>query len=260
MSAPGDPIEEYLDLLYARLRTSPRQARRVLAEAEDHLREAVADGLSAGMTEHEAQEAAISSFGSVRAVVRAHDARLRRFPALVVLGDLVMSAWMLAGVGLLAIGVSGLVAEAMNAAFGPRFVGAIPSAARFTAATCRSWLADNPGAHTCTQAAILETSGDAVRLRLLAGIAGLVLLAAYHLARRYWSDPMLPDGFVPTVAVSLFGLAGLAGLGLAWLATSQGVAGVSGPGFYLSGAIVSLAVAAVYIPALHRTLLQYARN
>jgi hypothetical protein len=61
---------------------------------------------------------------------------------------------------------------------------------------------------------------------------------------------------VPTVAVSLFGLAGL---GLAWLAMSQGVAGVSaGPGFYLSGAIVSLAAA--YAPALHRTLLRRARD
>jgi hypothetical protein len=258
MSTPGDPIEEYLDLLYARLRTSPGQARRVLAEAEDHLREAVADGLSAGMTEREAQEAAISSFGSVRAVVRAHDVRLRRFPALAVLGDLVMSAWMLAGVGLLVIGVSGLVAEVVNAAFGPRFVGAIPSGARITAAACRSWLADNPGAHSCAQAAILETSGDAVRLRLVAGIAGLVLLAAYHLSRRRWSDAVLPDGFVATVAVSLFGLAGL---GLAWLAANQGVVGVSsGPGFYLSGAIVSLGVAAVYVPALRRTLLRHGRN
>ena len=37
--------------------------------------------------------------------------------------------------------------------------------------------------------------------------------------------------------------------------------GVSaGPGFYLSGAIVSLAVAAVYVPALRRTLLQHARG
>lgn len=258
MSTPGDPIEEYLDLLYTRLHASPRQARRVLAEAEDHLREAVADGLAAGMSEREAQEAAISSFGSVRAVVRAHDARLRRFPPLAVLSDLVMSAWMLAGVGLLAIGISGLVAEVMNAALGPRFVGAIPSGARLTAATCRSWLADNPAAHNCAQAAILETSGDAVRLRLLAGIAGLILLAAHHLTRRYWSAAVLPDGFVPTVAVSLFGLAGL---GLAWLATNQGAVGVSsGPGFYLSGAIVSLGVAAVYVPALRRTLLRHARG
>ena len=37
--------------------------------------------------------------------------------------------------------------------------------------------------------------------------------------------------------------------------------GVSaGPGFYLSGAIVLLAVAAAYVPALRRTLLQHARG
>jgi hypothetical protein len=74
---PGDPIEDYLDQLYAGLRTTPRQARRIIAEAEDHLREAAAAGTEAGLSEQEAQEAAISSFGSVRAVVRAH-ARRRR--------------------------------------------------------------------------------------------------------------------------------------------------------------------------------------
>ena len=139
----------------------------------------------------------------MRAVVRAHDARLRRFPTLAVLGDLVMSAWMLASIGLLAIGLSGLVAQAMNAALGPRFVGAIPGAARFTAATCRSWLADNPGAQRLADAAaaILETSGDAVRLRLLAGIAGLDLLVACHLRAATGPKAVLPDGFVPTVGV-----------------------------------------------------------
>ena len=52
----------------------------MLAEAEDHLRESVAEGLAAGLSEREAQEHAVSSFGSVRAVVRAHDARLRGLP------------------------------------------------------------------------------------------------------------------------------------------------------------------------------------
>ncbi len=254
----GNPVEEYLDLLYTRLRTAPRQARRVLAEAEDHLREATAAGLAAGLTEREAQEAAISSFGSVRAVVRAHDARLRRFPALAVAGDLAVSAWRLACVGLMAVGASGLVAAVMNAAFGPRFVGAVPRGARLTPAACRAWLTDNPAAHGCAQAAMLETSGDAVRLRLLAGVAGLILLAGYYLAGRRWSGAVLPDGFVPTVAVSLFGAAAL---GLGWLAVNQGVVGVSsGPGFYLSGAVVSLAVAAAFGPALRRTLLQQARD
>jgi hypothetical protein len=77
---PGDPIEEYLDQLRAGLRAAPHQAEVILAEAEDHLRETAAAGLSIGMTEREAQEAAISSFGQVRAVVRAHQARHGRVP------------------------------------------------------------------------------------------------------------------------------------------------------------------------------------
>jgi hypothetical protein len=44
-------------------------------KAEDHLHESAATGLAAGLTYAEAAEAAISSFGSVRAVVRAHETR-----------------------------------------------------------------------------------------------------------------------------------------------------------------------------------------
>lgn len=39
-----DPVEAYLDQLYVSLRTTPREARRIIAEAEDHLRESVAAG------------------------------------------------------------------------------------------------------------------------------------------------------------------------------------------------------------------------
>ena len=58
---PPDPrAEEYLDQIYASLRTTPREARRIIAEAEDHLRESVEAGLAAGLTERAAQEAATS--------------------------------------------------------------------------------------------------------------------------------------------------------------------------------------------------------
>lgn len=257
MSAPRDPVEEYLDLLFARLRGSPRQARRILAEAEDHLREAVADGLAAGMSEREAQEQAVSGFGSVRAVVRAHEARRGPGPA-AVLADLAASAWMLAALGLLAVGASGLVAAAMNATLGRGFVGGAPSAAGITPAACRHYLAVWPGAHSCAQAAMLEISADAVSLRLAAGAAGLALLAGYLLARRRLARSVLPDGFVPTVAVGVFGAAGA---GLAWMSTNPGVAGVSGgPGLYLSGAIVALAAAAAAGLPLRRSLLRHARG
>ena len=58
------------------------------------------------MTEREAQEAAISSFGPVRAVVRAHQARLTMLA--VVLGDASMAAWKLASLLLVTSGFAGL--------------------------------------------------------------------------------------------------------------------------------------------------------
>jgi hypothetical protein len=68
---PGDLIEEYLRQLRAGMRLGPAEAELILAEAEDHLRETAAAALATGMAEREAQEAAISSFGSVQAVTRA---------------------------------------------------------------------------------------------------------------------------------------------------------------------------------------------
>ena len=120
MSSPdGGPVEQYLDDLYARLRCAPRDARRILAEAEDHLREAVTDGLAAGLTRTEAEEQAVSGFGSVRAVVRAHDRAAGRLPGRAVLFDLTLAGLKLGGIGALAVAASGLVALAMNLLFGP---------------------------------------------------------------------------------------------------------------------------------------------
>ena len=266
-STGGDLIEDYLDQLYARLRGSPRAGRRLLAEAEDHLRQGVADGVAAGLSEREAQEAAISSFGSVGAVVRAHQVQRYRAPGLALLADLTLTAWKLGSIGLLAVGASGLVVAAMNRLFGRAFVAAVTPGTRLPAADCQHWLSIWPHAHSCSQAYMLESSSDAVSLRGAAGFAGLVLLAGYlavrHVARRNgWSPGLLPEGFAPTVAVSLFGTAGLA---LAWLALMHGggpspVGGISGPGFYLSGAIVALAMAAWYGRALQRTLFRRARG
>ncbi len=248
-------IEEYLDLLYAELRAMPQDARRILAEAEDHLREGMTEGLAAGMTEREAAEHAISSFGSVRAVVRAH--QRRRPAALTLLASLAAAAWKLAATGLLAVGASGLVAAVMNATLGREFVGGPPVAAGLPAAACRHYLANWPAARTCGQAWMLETASDAVSLRLLAGLAGLVMLAGYLAARR-WAPRTLPDSLVPAVAVTLFGTAGA---GLAWLSAAGPVAGGGGgPGSYLSGAIAALAVAAGFALPLRRTLLRHARG
>jgi hypothetical protein len=255
-SAGGDPVEEYLDQLYARLRSRPREGRRILTEAEDHLRQGVAEGLAGGLTEREAAEHAISSFGSVRAVVRAHERRHHR-PAIALLGDLAVSAWQLIAIGLLAVGASGLVAGVMNHALGREFVGGTPTATGLSAAACQHYLTNWPAAHTCAQAWMMEVSGDAVTLRVAGGLAGLVMLTGYLLARR-WAQRSLPASFVPAVAMTVFGTAAA---GLSWLAVAGRAAGVSnGPGYYASGAIVALMAAAAFALPLRRALFQHARG
>jgi hypothetical protein len=158
-----------------------------VAEAEDHLRETAADGLAAGMTEREAQQAAISAFGSVTAVVRAHEPRPEDFvrgrtPAAII-GDLILAGWKLAATGLIAVGVSGLVVLLMNVAFGRAFTGQAPAGVSFPKADCVYWMTLWPGAHTCAAAHVLEASSDAVVLRAGAGLMGAALLVAYGVVR-----------------------------------------------------------------------------
>ena len=179
------------------------------------------------------------------------------------LADLVMSGWKLGSIGLLAVGASGLVVAAMNVLFGRSFVAAAAPGLHLPAASCRYWLSNWPSAHSCTQAFLMESSSDAVSLRVAAGLLGLVLLGGYYLARRRgWSPGVLPDGFTPTIAVTVV-RHGRPGPGLAGRDERRRpgrVRGITGPGFYLSGAIVALAMAAGYGLKLQRTLLRHARR
>ncbi len=97
-----DLIAGYLEELRAGLRVPAAEAELIAAEAEDHLRETAAAGIAIGMTKLEAQQAAISSFGPVRAVVRAHRRRT------VTAGGAAMAAWKLAALMATTVGVGGL--------------------------------------------------------------------------------------------------------------------------------------------------------
>jgi hypothetical protein len=261
MSDPCDRIEEYLSDLRASLELAPEEAGLVVAEAEDHLRETAACGLATGMTEHEAQLAAISAFGSVTTVVRAHASRTAGFirgrtPA-AILGDLVLAGWKLAGTGLIAVGVSGLVVLLMNVAFSREFTGRAPASVSLQKADCAYWMSLWPGAHTCATAHMLEASSDAVVLRVGAGAMGAAVLLAYgivrYVQRRRGRGPaVVLAGYFPLLAAGVFG-AGALGLALAQL---TGFAITQGPGTYLSGAIVA-AVAAVWFGAKARPAIRH---
>ncbi|NMH96534.1 HAAS signaling domain-containing protein [Pseudonocardia acidicola] len=238
----GEPIDDYLDALLLRLHLPPRETRRLLTETEAHLRETAAGLQAHGMESRAAEREAVRRFGSAREIASAAGAARRpTLPTL--LAQAVWACLALAGAGLLAVGLSGALAALLNAVAGPGFVGALPRS--YPAATCHYYLAVHPGSGSCAQAAMWETSQDAVSLRALAGVLGLLLLAAAWLWRRALSgDPALAalrDGTVGAIAGLVFTAAAAFLIGTCVdLAVQHGSGGV---GYYLTGAIVAIPAA-----------------
>jgi len=164
MSGAGtDLIAGYLAELRAGLWVPVDEAELIVAEAEDHLRETAAVGMEIGMTEREAHEAAISSFGPVRAVIRAHRRRI------LTAGYAVMAAWKLTGLLATIAGAGGLAAVFLRQ--GP------PAGARA--------VQDGHGVCQCSFSMVPITSPAVTALPFAAMAAGgLALLATRQLAAR----------------------------------------------------------------------------
>jgi hypothetical protein len=164
--AGTDLIDGYLAELRAGLWVPAAEAELILAEAEDHLRETAAVGMGIGMTELEAHEAAISSFGPVRAVIRAHRRRI------VTGGDAVMAAWKLIGLLATIVGAGGLATALLQN--GP------PAGATSVRA-----VQDGHGVCQCSFSMVPITSPAVTALPFAAVAAGgLALLATRQLASR----------------------------------------------------------------------------
>jgi HAAS len=252
VSAP-DPVERYLDQLLAELHGTPGNPRRVLAEVEHHLRDAIDEGVAEGLPLDEARRRALDRFGSPRMVARQFASPARRLVPPAVLGQLVLAMVLLGGIGLAAIGVSGVV-EGMGMAFGKTFVAGDPPGLTYTPARCADFQEYYPTAPSCADAAVDHHFDETVQYRVAAGVLGLLVLGGYWLARRRRPVRplgLLPDGFVATTGAGLFGLVG----GFLVLSSlNQLVLGVDGAGQYLSGGIVSLPVALAFLISLNRTL------
>jgi hypothetical protein len=234
-----DPIGEYLDQLRAALRTGPQEAELIVAEAEDHLRETAAAGLAIGMTGRDAQEAAISSFGPVRAVVRAHYAR-RGW--LATAGEAGLAAWKLTSILLLTSGVTGLAIDTINTIW-PRVV-----------------LMPNPGVcWPCLpgQAFVPVAVGASASLWLAwaaVTAGGAILLAGCGLTlrrRQRRGRGMLLGGLFPMVAAGSFGAVALA-------LTTLSASGVRWPATGLAAACLVPAVG--YAIPMARTLRRQRRD
>ncbi len=221
------PIEDHLDELLRRTHADARTTRRLLDEASDHLHTAATEQQARGMSRQEAEMEAVRQFGPVPPITRA--------PVLALVVETLRAALLLTGCGLAAVGISGFVALLMNLSFGRSFVGGV-------------------SVFPVRGGSVDETAADAVVLRIIAGLVGLLVLLGYlALRRRSSSPPLLPAGLVDALGAVAFA-AGTAGLAIA--ATDQAVQnGASGVGFPLSGALVTLPATVYFCLRATRALL-----
>ena len=233
----GDAVERYLDELFDHLAGTGGAGRRALTETEDHLHSATADLVAAGLTDDQAADRAVERFGDARRIAR--DLRVVHRDYLGLLRQLFVGAWVLGGIGSVAVGLSGILAAAMRAAWGSSFVAGDIDGVTYTAARCQDYIGFFPG-NSCEAAAALHHASEVVLYREALGVLGIVALAAYAIARRTrlggpeWS---VRWGATCLVSVTLFGLAavGLGGSSLLELVFH----GSTGVGSYLSGGLVA---------------------
>jgi hypothetical protein len=225
------PIDDYLDELLRRTRADARTTRRLLDEAGDHLHTTAAELQATGMSRHDAELEAVRRFGPARPIVRA--TFRRSFVALIF--ETLRAALFLAGCGLVAVGISGLVALVMILCAGRNFVGGV-SVPPFQAGS------------------VAETADDAVVLRVIAGLIGLLVLLGYRAWwRRRKSPALLPAGLIDALGAAAFA-AGAAGLTI--VSAEQAFQnGTSGVGFPLSGALVAVFATGYFCVRAVRALL-----
>ena len=226
------PIEDYLDELLRRTHADPRTTRRLLDEANDHLRTAAGELEATGRSRVEAEREVLRRFGPPAGMTR--DSWRRSFSTLVL--ETLRAAVLLGGCGLVAVGLSGVVVAVMNALFGRNFVGGTTVL--------------GTGGST-----VAETAQDAVVLRILAGVVGLAILAGYAALRRRTKPPVvLPRGLIDALGAAGFAAALVV---LTAASADQAVTGSGGHGvgFFLSGALVSLAGTVLFCTRAARALI-----
>jgi hypothetical protein len=252
-SGQDEPVEAYLDQLLLSLRGTPRQVRRTLAEIEAHLGDAVADGVAAGMTEHEAQQAAVDRIGPVGAVSRSRP--LPSGPAAALVRRIALSGSLVGGVGLVALALSAPLSWLLAVIRGGAFLTAPFPPGSYTRADCARWLAGQQATHSCVRAMIADHVFDILRNDAAAGVAGLGLLIAYRVLRHRWQDratiTVLPAGTAEAAGAVLAALVAVASFGQAVDAvTAQRGLGAGEP---LSVCAAALGAAAFFAVRLWRT-------
>lgn len=242
-----DAIEDYLDELLGSLHGQPSRIRRLVREAETHLYELAEANIRSGMNEEDAAQRAIAAFGSVAAISAAQRNNRSAAHYAEVLRRLALQVTPVVGIGLLTIGLSGLIARLMAAAWGSRFVFADAPGTTYSASDCRYWMSIHPHAATCSAAYLDEATADGLLARYAAGILGVVVLAvvvAYR-KRHKLSRPPIAGSALSLATASAFGVAAVGLLALTFEAVRKGSG--NGAGQWISAEVVALPTALVFL-------------
>jgi hypothetical protein len=249
-----DAIDDYLDELASRLSSDGPRLRRLLWESECHLRESAEALRAKGLPGEEAARQAVARFGGADEV-----AQSMRPDARALIGDLVRAGWLLAGCGLVAVGVSGGIAWLLRVTAGARFLAGDAFGVTYTPGRCAEYLEYFPDAGGCAAAAALHHSDEVVSYRLAAGVLGVLVLLAYRWFRTPRGTPgfrVIPRFVVPLVAATVFTLAAAAllvdslGLAVGQLGHGEPAAGIGDP---LSAGLVALVAAAAAAVRAYRS-------
>jgi hypothetical protein len=244
------PIEDYLDELTRALADRPpRELRGLLAEAEGHLHEDADTAVARGVPRRQAEAEAVARFGAASTIAAAERARARSSLA-ATLAQLVRQAVLLAGIGALAVGLSGALAGIVRVLGSDRTLVDIPPGQALSAADCSRWLSLSPTSADCRSAAVADWANETVFYRLAVGIVGLALLLAYAWLRRGARPSRIITTVRDAVGLTAFGLAAIATLALGINAAVTG----TGAGQWLSATPVALAGATAFAVPLLRHL------
>ena len=255
-----DPIDAYLDELLARLRGSAGYVRRILGEAEAHLRDSVAEQVAAGKDPAEARRVSIQRFGTPARVAATANRSIGGHTAAQALGALAWAGARMLAVALASVGIAAVLARALAMVTSQGFVFGVPADAVLPAQRCAHWLSVQPTATTCSQAAMLENASDTFQLYTGAAVIGIVALGSAFLIRAILrrasgATParILPAAVVPAIGATVFG-----GTGTALLSAGLSnvmLAGFWGRGLWLVEAGVAILVAVIYAVIFARAVL-----